>query len=217
MENLLRYRDQYKQGNYQAAYYKNKEEIISACLEGKTFVFPGGRGALGCVCCTIMFELMFGMLYFMGGGPGSLWSGAEGWALGLAIALLVLTVFFLVVSYRAFIVAGPDGLLYRGRFKMIYFDWSSIRFIQTTRFINGAHSMAAIRIYPTEGGKYTVVSTNDVTSREIPRVQRDVLIPQAVYAHWAMKTKLDQARASVAELLKDPGNPFDLKDPNAPT
>ncbi len=208
MEKMLGYLEQYNQGTYQAFKYANMKEVISSCSEGKTFVFKGGKGFFSCECyCPVLLGLIFTIVGFV---------SINGLVMvPIGFGFLALAVFVLVSKFRSFIVAGPDGLAYRFWTKPVYYDWSNIQDIHTTNVIGGASAGVFVRILSKDSPKPKTINTDLIRSKEFSWAGRGLMIAQVIYAHWAIKTKV-QGKASVDSLLKNTEGPSDLKDPTAP-
>ncbi len=210
MEKMLGYLEQYKQGNYQSKKYNTKQEVIASCIEGKTFVFKGGKKFFSCECyCPTMLGIILtavGIISINGL-----------FMVPIGIAFLALAVFVLVSKLRSFIVAGPDGLAFRFWLKPTYYEWINIQDIHTTHVIGGASAGVFVRIQTKDAPKPKTIDTSLMRSKEFSWAGRDLMIAQVIYAHWAIKTKVQgQGQPTMEDLFKSSGGPSDLKDPSAP-
>ncbi|NVM19840.1 MAG: hypothetical protein HWN80_19210 [Candidatus Lokiarchaeota archaeon] len=114
----------YKNKNYEFGQYATIEQIQSAFSNGKIFVFVGGFVLFKLAIYTFCLALTFLVVLGLGSFPSYAIMTSSFWVI---FGLLLISMGILM--QRWFLVIGPTGVYYRRFFKINFFQWDDVKFI----------------------------------------------------------------------------------------
>jgi hypothetical protein len=210
MEKLLQAQQESRQGKYVAGAYEKPEEIGAAFLQGKTFIFNGGKGTFGTVLCPFYVGVI--ILIVVITASLTVFTSTMAGVLVVGIVLMVLGIILAIARSRGFLAVGPSGVAFREFFSTTYFSWDDITAIKATQVIGSGHGLYAALLHKV--GKASKITISHFRTTEFPKRMRDNFMLATLRVYHMLAHKLGQTGGDVNQLSTD--DLGQIKDPDAP-